>query len=59
MSAEQQARHQQAAPYPLRLPPDVLLKLKEKAASNRRSLNNELTLRLEQSLKQEAQHATP
>ena len=49
-------RHQQT-PYPLRLPPETRQKLTAEALKSRRSLNNEIVVRLEQSLEQPTQGA--
>lgn len=40
---------QRAAPSPLRLPDELKVWLKHQAIDNRRSLNSEITIRLEQS----------
>lgn len=51
----------QATPTPLRMPDDLKTWLKHQAIDNRRSLNNELVHRLEQSRAQQLQggrHAT-
>ena len=51
------SEHNQAGPYPLRISNELRQWLKSKAAENYRSLNAEITHRLEQSRKaKEAQH---
>lgn len=42
----------QIMPYPLRLPPTVREQVESEAVRNRRSLNSEITVRLERSLEQ-------
>lgn len=44
---------ERTAVYPLRLPAEVKEKLTQRAADARRSLNNEIVVRLENSLKAE------
>ncbi len=43
----------QIVPYGLRMPPEVKEQLEKLAEQNRRSLNAEIVVRLEQSIKQE------